>query len=98
MLCDHCALPWTIPHIPGPHWQRNHSVPALSSIVGISLPVPVLPEVHFCLDRMEISLVPRQTDLLPSTNDWQKSFLPRAYFVPVPKRDLDVPPMKGIKL
>lgn len=70
--------------------------PTLSSIVGVSLPLPVLPEVHFCLDRMEISLVPRQT-FQPSTNDWQKSFLPCAYFVPVSKRDLDAPPKKGIK-
>lgn len=71
--------------------------PTLSSIMGISFPLPMLPEVRFYLDKMEISLVPRQM-LLPSTNDWQKSFLPCAYFVPVPKRDLDAPPTKGIKL
>lgn len=33
------------------------------------------------------------------TNVWQYSFLPRAHFVPVPKkRDLGAPPKKGIKL
>lgn len=42
--------------------------PTLSSVMGISLPLPVFPEVYFCLARMEISLVPRRT-FLPRTND-----------------------------
>lgn len=87
---DYCSYSWsTLSQEPQCH-------PPLSSIMGISPPLPVLPEVHFYL-RMEISLVPGQT-FLPSTKDWQKSFLPCAYFVPVPKRDLDAPPTKAIKL
>lgn len=50
--------------------------PALSSIMGISLPLPIWPEVRLYQDKME-DFTCFQVEL-PSTNMWQNSFLPCA--------------------